>query len=98
MEQLEALTALFEYKVISLPTDFTPPTPKQEVKPAGDNPAVSQAPPEIEEPSKPVIDEEYKPYVRMMNIGVPRQAVKHKMMADCKDRDKIDELLPPPKE
>ena len=98
MERLEALTALLEYKVNSLPTDFTPPPPRAEARPAGDNSAVTEATPEVVEPPKPVIDEEYKPYIRMLNIGIPRQHVKNKMAADGKNPDKIDELVPPPPE
>lgn len=96
MERLEALTALLEYKVNSLPADFAPPpvAPKAEAI-SSNNPEISEAAPEVIEPAKPVIDDEYKPYVRMLNVGVPRQAIKQKMMADGKDPNKIDELVPP---
>mmetsp|Transcript_27632 Transcript_27632/g.49859 ORF Transcript_27632/g.49859 Transcript_27632/m.49859 type:complete len:160 (+) Transcript_27632:2523-3002(+) len=51
----------------------------------------------VEEPPKPagpVIPEELKMYVRMIGVGVPRPAVKHKMMADGHDPDKLDEICP----
>ena len=92
IERLEALTVLLEYKVNSLPSDFAPPPAP--VKAENNAPDNNENPAEVEA-AKPVIDEEYKPYIRMLNVGVPRQAVKHKIAADGKDPDKIDELVPP---
>jgi hypothetical protein len=50
---------------------------------------VDEEPPK---PAGPVVPEELKMYVRMVNVGVPRLAVKHKMVADGHDPDKLDEI------
>jgi Subunit CCDC53 of WASH complex len=92
IERLEALTQLLEYKVNSFPADFAslPAAVKAEASRTDKQQQIQDI-----EPPKPVIDEEYKPYVRMLNVGVPRQAVKHKIAADGKDPNRIDELVPP---
>ena len=96
MERLEALAALLEYKVNSLPADFaSPPAAVKSDSQINNNESVQQARPGEVEPPKPAIDEEYKQYVRMLNIGVPREAVKHKIMVDGNNPDKLDEIVPP---
>jgi hypothetical protein len=97
IERLEALTALLEYKVNSLPADFAPPPAPvaanpQNSNPTGENTAPADVPPE---PPKQEIPEEYLMYTRMLKLGVPRVAVKHKMVADGVDPNIIDELVPP---
>lgn len=99
VEKLEALTALLEHKVDSIP-EHVPEPPKQEPskqEPASSNPQASQeeAP---KEPEPAPIDEAYLIYVRMLKVGVPRAAVKHKMVADDLDPNKLDEMMPPTEE
>jgi hypothetical protein len=64
----------------------------QNSNPTGENTAPADVPPE---PPKQEIPEEYLMYTRMLKLGVPRVAVKHKMVADGVDPNIIDELVPP---
>jgi hypothetical protein len=66
----------------SITTPGAPPTPQ---------PQVQEQPPEPQQE----IDEEYKLYVRMIKVGVPRQAVKAKMASDGKDPNVLDTIIPP---
>jgi WASH complex subunit CCDC53 len=93
IERLEGLTALLEHKVNSFPADLNPPPPAAapQVNP-GDPTATTVAEPE---PPKSEIDECYLPYIRMLKVRVPRQAVKLKMRADGFDPDILDQLKPP---
>lgn len=109
LQRLEVQASLLEYKLNSIPAIASPPPPKPAPQPAAtatQPQTTTQAPtaqptqpaPEVvEEPPKPagpVIPEELKMYVRMVNVGVPRPAVKHKMLADGHDPDKLDEICP----
>jgi hypothetical protein len=108
LQRLEVQASLLEYKLNSIPAIASPPPPKPvpqaavtaapaQQSTAGPPPLPGQVPEVVvdEEPPKPagpVVPEELKMYVRMVNVGVPRLAVKHKMVADGHDPDKLDEI------
>ncbi|CAG9335026.1 unnamed protein product [Blepharisma stoltei] len=88
IEKIEALTALLEYKLNSIPAEQLAPPPKP-VEPG------QPAQEEEQQPAKEVVPDNLKKYVRMVEVGVPRPAVKHKMAADGEDSSLLDKYLPP---
>ena len=99
IERLETLSILLEHKINSLPTDLSvppPPTPvsnptSQPVNP--DTQQASEQPPEEEAPAEVEIPEDLMVYKRMLKVRIPREAVKHKMLADGKDPNLIDVIV-----
>ena len=95
IERLEGLTALLEHKVNSFPADLNPPQAAPAATPQVNPSDPTSAPIAEPEPPKSEIDECYLPYIRMLKVRVPRQAVKLKMRADGFDPDILDQIKPP---
>lgn len=87
IEKVEALTALLEYKLNSIPSEQLAPSPKPVEQ--GQQPQEA----EVQEAPKEEIPEELKTYKRMINMGVPRSAVKHKMTIDQIDVSLLDVIF-----
>ncbi|CAG9312149.1 CCDC53 [Blepharisma stoltei] len=88
IEKIEALAAILEYKLNYIPAEQLQPPPKP-VEPG------VPAQQEEQQPQKEEVPENLKKYVRMVDVGVPRPAVKHKMTADGEDPALLDKYSPP---
>lgn len=108
IQRLEALTQLLEYKLSDIP-NVSEPTAKTVSEAsksvssadAGSKPESEAAPPSEAAPqvqAQPEVPENAKTYVRMLGFGIPRNAVKQKMLSEGVDPAQLDVWAPPASE